>query len=507
MTRNWTRRDILRVSSGAVVGVGLGGWTGSKAANAADASARPLSHADDAKIERLAELIIETDPDRVVDAVVAKLDQGLSRQHFLAANFVAGIRYHSHHFAYVAHPIEVLASSLPAEISLLPMFNHLEALKVKEGSSQLRTIDKSKIPAIRNAKEAFHAAMAESDSDTACLSFLALAREYGAQRTYDELWMYGAGRNHRSGGHSAISVINTFRTLQAIDWRCPETVLQFAVEDSAVGQAGGSDLHTVNLERTARITELSPRWASSASERESVLELLNVYREGRPGDACQRTFDLLRQGKVEAGTVWDAVFLATAELMTRYTWVGSKMLAGHSITCANALHFVYRTVADPATRLYAMLEAVEWTTTFLEQERARPALRERNIIDIIPAELTAADESPDRIFSIIPIRRRRQFSPVLLPEADKSHELAFAWAMHNTDHTPFFQQALRLLCLKSTTEVHDFKFPLALFENYSYASPEWKPHLLAASVYVIHGTQMDDAPMIGQARERLGLKM
>lgn len=52
---------------------------------------RPLSHADDAEIERLASLIIETNPDRVVDVVVAELERALSRQHFLATNFVTGM--------------------------------------------------------------------------------------------------------------------------------------------------------------------------------------------------------------------------------------------------------------------------------------------------------------------------------------------------------------------------------------------------------------------------------
>ena len=482
---------------------GLSGWTG--LASESVAASQSLSHADDVEIERLASLIITAEPDRVVDVVADELERGLSRQHFLAANFVAGIRYQGHHYAYVAHPVNVVANAIPAGNSLLPMFSHLAALKTSKGSERLRAIDKSKIPASGIAEESFQVAMAENDSDTASLAFLALAREYGPRRTYDRLWMYGAGRNHRSGGHTAISVVNTFRTLQAINWRCPETVLQFAVEDSAVGKALGSDLHLLNQERAARVAELPQTWISSTSRRESVLDLLNLYREGRPEDACRKTFDLLRRGKVQAGTVWDAIFLATAELTARYIWVGPKMLAGHSITCANAMHFVYRTVADPVTRLYALLEAVEWTTSFLKRERSRPALRTRSIIDVTPTELTSDDQAPDRIFSTIPIRRRRHFSPALLPAADKSHELAFAWAQHNRDHTPFIREAFRLLCFKSTTEVHDFKFPLALFENYRYASPEWKPHLLAASVYVLHGTQMEDAPMVMQARERLKL--
>ena len=503
MTHEFTRRNVLRTSAGAVVGAGLSGWPGQ--ASASVAASRPLTHADDVVIERLASLLIETEPDRVVDVVADELERGLSRQHFLAANFVAGIRYQGHHYAYVAHPVNVVSNVMPSKSSLLPMFCHLEALKTSRGSERLRAIDKSKIPAIGIAEESFRVAMTENDSDTASLAFLALAREFGPRRAYDRLWMYGAGRNHRSGGHTAISVINTFRTLQAIDWRCPETILQFAVEDSAVGRALGSDLHIENQERAARETELPQAWTGSTSRRETVLDLLNLYREGQPEDACKETFDLLQRGKVQAGTVWDALFLTTAEMTARYIWVGSKMLAGHSITCTNALHFVYRTVPAPVTRLYALLEAVEWTASFLNRERARPALRHRSIIDVAPAELTVADKSPDRIFSIIPIRRRRHFSPALLPEADKAHELAFAWAKHNPDHTPFIQEALRLVCLKSTTEVHGFKFPLALFENYRYASPEWKPHLLAAAVYVLHGTRIEDSPMVKQARERLKL--
>jgi len=61
----------------------------------------------------------------------------------------------------------------------------------------------------------------------------------------------------------------------------------------------------------------------------------------------------------------------------------------------------------------------------------------------------------------------------------------------------------KLICLKSTREVHGFKFPVAVFENYEHVSPEWKPNLLAASVHHLHGTQMDDAPTVAEAREEL----
>ena len=504
MATHWTRRDVLKHSVGSAMAASVAGRGNVSSCFAAEEANRPLRHADDDEIKRLGEKIIEAEPGQVVDLIATAIDNGMSRQQLLAANFVAGIRFRGHHYAYVAHPVNDVSNAIPARESLLPIFYHVAALKDETGKPRLSTIDTKRLPPAEKAGEFFHAAMAESDRDAAVRSFLSLAREHGPRQAYNHLWMYGAERNHRSGGHTAISVVNTFRTMEAIGWRCPEIVLQFAVEDSAVGKAGGSDLHLVNRTRSDRVAELPRRWAAKTSDRTTVLELLDLYRRGNPDEACQTTFEWLLDGKIRAGSVWDAVFLTTAELVTRYTWVGSKMLAGHSITCANALHFIFRNVSEPATRLYALLEAVEWTTSFLKRERARPALRDRDLFKVTPAALSKNRDSLESIFKTIPIRRRRQFSPVLLPQNDRAQELALAWATTHTDHSPFFRRALQLLCIKATTEVHDFKYPLALFENYRYASPEWKPHLLAASVYVIHGLQIEDAPILAEARKRIG---
>ena len=54
-------------------------------------------------------------------------------------------------------------------------------------------------------------------------------------------------------------------------------------------------------------------------------------------------------------------------------------------------------------------------------------------------------------------------------------------------------------------EAHQFKFPMALIENCRYTSPGWQPNLLAASIYVIQGTQMEDNKIVKQARDALKL--
>ena len=83
-------------------------------------------------------------------------------------------------------------------------------------------------------------------------------------------------------------------------------------------------------------------------------------------------------------------------------------------------------------------------------------------------------------------------------------QLTYSLAQRNSDHHLFLQTARRLLCLKSTREVHDIKYPVALFEHYQHVSPEWKPNILAASAHYLHGTRMDDCEAVREAREALG---
>jgi len=332
---------------------------------------------------------------------------------------------------------------------------------------------------------------------------LALSREFGPRQAYRHLWMYSAERNHNSGGHTAVSVVNTFRTLQATDWRCAETALQFAVTDAAWQPPGGSDVCAINRERAIRVEELPRSWSSRTSESSQVRELVNLYRLGRPEEACQETFDRLLGGQVTAGTVWDAVFLTTAELVVRYQWVGGKRLAGHSITCVNALHYLFRMVTDPSTRLYTLLEAVEWTTSFLDRERARPALRDFDLLTLEPVD-GADDDAIDDIFTLLPPRRFASIHRPDFADVDKAMRMTCAWVRRHPDFDAFVQRALWLMCVKSTPEVHDFKYPMALFENCRHASSQWRPLLLAASVHVLHGTDMEDSPIVAQARARLG---
>jgi hypothetical protein len=57
--------------------------------------------------------------------------------------------------------------------------------------------------------------------------------------------------------------------------------------------------------------------------------------------------------------------------------------------------------------------------------------------------------------------------------------------------------------MKATNNPHDYKYPVAAFEDAAVVSPRWQPYLLAASVHALHGTASADTPALVQARVAL----
>jgi hypothetical protein len=59
------------------------------------------------------------------------------------------------------------------------------------------------------------------------------------------------------------------------------------------------------------------------------------------------------------------------------------------------------------------------------------------------------------------------------------------------------------MCRKASADPHEYKFLGAILEEARSASPQWQPHLLAASVHFLHGNQSPEYPAVQQAREAL----
>ena len=112
------------------------------------------------------------------------------------------------------------------------------------------------------------------------------------------------------------------------------------------------------------------------------------------------------------------------------------------------------------------------------------------------------------IFDLLPARSfvygNQSFRYGKREAADEACRKAFVLAQERPEALPLFvQEANRWLCRKSSYDHHDYKFVAAILEDVDWVSPQWQPHLLAASVHWFHGKQSPDHPAVQQAREAI----
>ena len=119
------------------------------------------------------------------------------------------------------------------------------------------------------------------------------------------------------------------------------------------------------------------------------------------------------------------------------------------------------------------------------------------------------------VFALLPTRNYRWDNQARKPvltygkreAADEACRKVFALAQERPAAVPLFvQEARSWLCRKASGDYHDYKILAAMLENAEWVSPEWQPHLLAASVHYSHGKQSPDYPAVQQAREALRIK-
>lgn len=507
MTAISDRRGFLKQSAAtaAVVGLGdLGPLASSSPTRAAESKPAVVKIHFDPDTDRLAQLIDRTPQDRVIPVMAEQLRNGLSQRRFMAALLRTAMRYNQRgHQILVAHSVHQLSLDLGRQEQLLPLFWHLHNVKRTYASNRDRPkLDsiKGPLPPADKAVALLDAGYRHKDREAVNLAIISLSRSEGPRAAFQRLWRYGS--NDSSIGHTIISVSNVYRILEAIGWQDAEPALRYCAS-ACINDVG--DLDRANAVRARQATgDMPADWAGSRSNKGAVLELIAMFREGRSVEACESIYQQLLSGKVHAGAIWDAIFLTTSELSVRFKW-GGLLESGrprHSITGTNALHCAFRTHSDLEIRLYSLLQAVAMTCSFIAIPRDDGLLNDFKITEIAATEApNCVEDAVDEIFSLLPPRRINHAFRDRSGQ-DRALELTYAMAQQHSDQR-FLQTARRLLCLKTTIDPHDVKFAVAGFESYRHLSEEWRPNYLAASVFLLHGTQMEDNPAVQEAREAL----
>ena len=523
----YSRRRFVQGASAAAAALGWAGWPaagrgGARAAAGADVGAPPVA-ADAVRfgpdLEPLVRLIEDAPRERCAERIAEKLAGGLSYRRLLAAAFLAAVRKRdSHHSVYLVYSAHQASIDLPQAERLLPLFWAVDHFKWQQLASPGPALPPltGALPAAEKAPAEFHDAMKRLDTEHAERAIVALARQQGPRQAMELLWHYGC-RDCGVIGHRAISLASCWRVLETIGWEHAEPVLRFVVRDLM----GEDAYYRANVARAEGLWgKLAFDWAAGEARPEATAELFALMRQGRSAEASELAGRQLAAG-VGAQAVWDAVHVLAAEMLILHPGdVGMGGRALHVNTAANALRYAFRTSASPQTRLLILLQAVAWMGDF-----ARAQLGAQNLADTKPTDLSGAEPAKpevdaDRVvadvFASLPPHqylydyRTRVGVGHHLPRKDDRAAPAravFALLTRNPDAAGAFAQAARhWLCRKATVDAHEYKLPVALFEDYELVSVAWRPRLLAASAHWLHGPQSEDAAPARQAREVLGIK-
>jgi hypothetical protein len=257
------------------------------------------------------------------------------------------------------------------------------------------------------------------------------------------------------------------------------------------GYAFDDQCYAVNMRLVKnQFSRLDDAWASGQADAEATRGILRAIRESAPNEACTEVAARLVKNKTSAASVWDAVHLASAELRMRARG-GASLASIHSVTSANALHYAYLTAPDSQLRFLLMLQAVGWIGQFRTFAGSRPEnLRQFSITDLEPSADAPLDRALTETFADVPAK----------PDSASARVMRFAPDL--ASRQVYLTAALRYTISK-ITEVHYYKYLAALLEDVPLVSPEWQPHLLAATTYYVKGSNDPEPPVMKRAREAL----
>ena len=504
MSTSLNRRNFVRSSLAIGTMTGLGGFAflgKLPAIQAHDEKTLPETIQFDADVEPLVRLIETTSREKVFDKIVAQIHSGISYQQLLSAVFLAGIRniqprpvgfeFHCVLAVHSAHLAAMAASDGDRWLALfwaLDNFKQSQAVKQKKGAWAMPRLLEGKAPSSMHARESFIAAMDAWDPEGADPSIAVLARTSGANELLELFTRYGS-RDFRDIGHKAIYVANAFRTLNTIGWRHAEAVLRsvtFALLHCDSGNPAKDDLEPDRpwRDNLVRAKAIRDGWQRGKVTPEATNDILAVQRSGSVKEVCDKVVELLNR-EVDPASVWDGLFITAGELLMRQRGI----VALHSMTSMNALHWLYQTSGTDETRRLLMLQAAAFASLF-RRSLGRPAQQGVNIDAVEQMEIKGpnvidmifANASKDRLTAT------RQTLSVLQQDSKNADAIIAAG---------------RRLVFNKGRDSHDYKFSSAIMEDFYHITPHWRNRYLASSMFWLHGTGDQDNELILRTRGSL----
>ncbi len=459
----------------------------------------------DSGVEPTVRLIEETLREEVIDVIATRILQGLSYQELLAGLLLAGVRnvqprpsvgfkFHSVLVVNSAHLASLASPDADRWLPILWAIDYFKGTQAEESRKtgwHMQPVAEEHVPNARQARQAFMQAMERWDPEAADTAVAGLARTAGKQELFELFCRLGA-RDFRSIGHKAIYVANSFRTLECIGWQHAEPVLRSLAFALLNHEGGGNPAeHDYAADRPWRANlELAPSlpaaWLDGPLNEQATRELVVAFRTSSESDMPQLAAKLLGQG-VPAQSIWDAVLLASGELLMQQPGI----IGLHSLTTANALHYAFQTSGDDDSRRMLLLQACAFVPMFRQSAAGRGKLGSQTIERFADeGDAPQAGVAPEQIFSELS-QNRLQASASL-----------YRFLRHGGSPYKIMDEARRLIFLKGS-DAHDYKFSSAVLEDFHAVSPNFRNEFLALSVFNLRGSQDRDNQLVGKIRAAL----
>ena len=487
------RRTFLKQATATAAALG--------AARLAPAIATP----DSPGLTDLVPLLIETDRDQLLEALVARIRGGLDYPTLLGAVAEASVRqvrpyphvgfkYHAFMVLQAVHRTTTLGRPEDRWLPVLwaaDVFKGSQAAEQRSGSWSLGPVRERLVPPAHKAEGAFRDAMERWDPEAADAAVVGMARSLPRDRLFALLFHYGA-RDFRAIGHKAITVANCHRLLGVVAPAHTEAMLRSLVLalSNHRGEPNPADSDLApdrpwrrNLVLVAQ--ESVDGESKGGGDNGAVAEILAVLREGSDEDASRAVDPATRRG-VPDEQLWTGIFLAAGDLMLKQ----SGIISVHANTSVNALHYAYRHLGDPRTRRLMLLQAAAFLPLFRDLLGGE---RRHLRVDTLEALDPTAD--PGSTLEDI-------FATVSHDRVDAARKTLGYLATGGAE--PPFMRLARRYVVERNTGYHDYKFAEAAFENVAAMESPWRERYLAASVLYLNGSADKANETVRRARSLLG---
>ncbi len=495
------RRHVLQ--SGIALGAGLGlSRLGLPPVAAEETKLDPKVVRLDSGIEPLVQLLENTPRDRVLEEFGSRIKQGTSYREVLAALLLAGVRNveprpsvgFKFHSVLVVNSAHLASLNSPAEHRWLPIFWALDNFKSgqaqddRERNWTMPPVAESAVPPAAKARQAFIDAMENWDEGAADAAIAGLIRTGGMNDIYELFFRIGS-RDLRSIGHKSIYVANSYRTLQVIGWQYAEPVLRslaYALLNHEGSNPKNDDAPTDHPYRRNRelVSKIREDWLQGERDDGAATSLIETLRTASADEACDQVVALLNKG-VSPQSIWDAIFVEAGELLMRQP----AIVALHSVTTTNAVHYAFQTAASDETRRLLLLQNAAFVTMFRDQMKNRGNVADRRIENLKAAE-PIGDSPVQDVFN------------TLAKNPTQAAEKALTVLQQSNGARQLIDLARVYVYLKGN-DSHDYKFSSAVLEDYDHVSPTWRDKYLAANLFNLRHPGERDSGLLERTRAAL----